>query len=182
LTLAREGLIAHAGAGALQISLRPLTPEDWPRLRKWLRDPAVTRWWGSPASSEAGIRLVIETNSALSRVIEVSGTPVGYAHAIDATCWGEALPDALPPWTWDVDLFIGEAPFRGREVGCQALDILAREVFGTTLAMALSVFVSVRNEAAVRAYERAGFKWVTVWEDPVAGPVWLMLRQRPSKG
>lgn len=162
------------------VLLRAVAPEDWPLLLKWLRDPAVERWWGSPSSSEAGIRLVLETPAAIGRMIEVAGLPVGYAHAIDATCWGEELPEVLPPWTWDVDLFIGEPAFRGRNIGGAALDLLAAEVFGTTLAMALSVFVSVRNEAAVRAYERAGFNWVSVWEDPIAGPEWLMLRERPG--
>ncbi len=64
--------------------------------------------------------------------------------------------------TWGVDLFIGEAEFPGHNIGSAALDQLAAEVLGSTLATALCVFVSVRNEAAVRAYERAGFQWVTV--------------------
>lgn len=174
--------MAAADDNALaEVSLRPVTHQDWPQLIAWLRDPAVERWWGSPSSSEAGIRLVLETPSALGRIIEFAGRPVGYAHAIDASCWGEDLPDALPQWSWDVDLFIGEPEYRGRQIGEFALDLLADEVFSTTFAMALSVFVSVRNEAAVRAYERAGFKWATVWEDPVAGPEWLMLRQRPER-
>lgn len=164
------------------VSLRAVTPEDWPLLRKWLHDPAVTRWLGSASSSEAGILLVLETPSALGRIVEVGGKPVGYAHAIDAACWGEELPDVLPQWTWDVELFIGEPDYRGRHVGEDALDLLAGEVFSTTFASALCVFVPVRNEAAVRAYERAGFKWVTVWEHPVEGPEWLMLRERPAAG
>jgi len=162
------------------VALRPVTPSDWPMLLNWLHEPAVKRWWGNPSAAEAEVRIVLETPSAIGRIIEVSGKPVGYAHAIDAVYWGENLPDVLPPWTWDVDLFIGEAAFRGRNIGGAGLDQLAAEVFGSTLAMALSVFVSVRNEAAVRAYERAGFQWVTVWEDPIGGPEWLMLRQRPS--
>lgn len=173
--------MANAEEDALaKVSLSPVSPEDWPRLLGWLRDPAIERWWGSPSSSEAGIRLVLETPSALGRMIEFSGKTVGYAHAIDAACWGEELPELLPQWTWDIDLFIGDPDYRGHNVGEAALNLLAEEVFTTTFATALSVFVSVRNEAAVRAYERAGFKWVTVWEDPIAGPEWLLLRMRPS--
>ncbi len=164
------------------VSLRPVTPADWPLLLKWLRDPDVQRWWGRPSAVEAEIRLVLETPSALGRIIEADGRPVGYTHAIDATHWGERLPDVLPEWTWDIDIVVAEAAYRGRHVGEEALNQLASEVFGSTFAMALSVFVSVRNEAAVRAYERAGFKWVTVWDDPVAGPEWLMIRERQSPG
>ncbi|MCH9808712.1 MAG: acetyltransferase [Alphaproteobacteria bacterium] len=164
------------------VFLRPVTEADWPLLLNWLRDPDVQRWWGRPSAVEAEIRLVLETPSALGRIIECDGKPVGYIHAIDATHWGEQLPDVLPEWTWDIDIVVAERAYRGRDIGPNALNQLAAEVFGSTFAMALSVFVSVKNEAAVRAYERAGFKWVTVWEDPIAGPQWLMLRERRSAG
>lgn len=163
------------------VRLRPAGETDWPQLTRWLRDPAVQKWWGHAADAEAAIRLILETPSAMGRIIEVGDRPVGYTHAIEATFWGETLPDDLPDWTWDVDLFIAEAEYRGKGVGKQALELLADEVFGSTFAMALSVFVPVKNEAAVRSYEQAGFKWVSVWDDPIAGPVWLMLRQRPKK-
>ncbi len=165
----------------LDVRLRPAEETDWPQLTRWLRDPAVQKWWGHASDAEAAIRLILETPSAIGRIIEVGDRPVGYAHAIEATFWGETLPDDLPDWTWDVDLFIAEADYRGRGVGKQALELLAEDVFGSTFAMALSVFVSVKNEVAVRSYEQAGFKWVSVWDDPIAGPVWLMLRERPKK-
>jgi aminoglycoside 6'-N-acetyltransferase len=87
----------------------------------------------------------------------------------------------MPAGTWDVDLFIAEPGHRGCGAGERALELLAEEVFTTTLAPALAVFVSVRNEAAVRAYERAGFAWARVWEDPLLGPSWMMLRTRPRR-
>lgn len=168
----------HAPADAI-VSLRPVTTDDWPLLQRWIRDPAVAKWWGSASEAEAGIRLVLETDAAVGRIILADGAPAGYVHAIDATLWGEDPPETMPAWTWDVDIFIGEAAHRGRNVGVEALDLVAGEVFGSTFAMALSVFVSVRNEAAVRAYERAGFRWTSVWDDPHHGPTWLMLRHRP---
>ena len=36
------------------------------------------------------------------------------------------------------------------------------------------------DEPAIRAYERAGFQWARVWEDPISGPSWMMLRHRPA--
>ena len=61
------------------------------------------------------------------------------------------------------------------------LNQLAEEVFSTTFAVALSVFVSLANEPAIRAYERAGFQWQQVWEDPIHGPSWMMLRLRGAQ-
>lgn len=162
------------------VSLRPVGAGDWPLIRGWVKRPDIERWWGSATAAEAEMRLVAEIGPAIARIVLVAGEPVGYAHAIDAGHWGE-LPDGMPPGTWDVDIFIAEPLHRGKGVGEMALNLLAEEVFATTLALSLSAFVSVANEAAVRAYERAGFEWARVWEDPIVGPSWMLLRQRPAR-
>ncbi len=66
---------------------------------------------------------------ALCRIIEAGGAPVGYAHAVDATMWGEELPQDLEPGTWDLDLFIASEEHRGKGVGQAALALLKDEVF-----------------------------------------------------
>lgn len=161
------------------VALRPVAAGDWPLIRAWIARPDIQRWWGSATAAEAEMRLVAESGQALACLVLAGGTPVGYAHVIDAGHWGTALPEGMPPGTWDADIFIAEPAFRGRGVGEVALNMLAEEVFSTTLAVALSVFVSVANEPAIRAYERAGFQWTRVWEDPIFGPSWMMLRHRP---
>ncbi len=165
--------------GRFHITLRPVTPADWSTIRQWIARPDIQRWWGNLAAAEAEVRMALEAQTAVCRMILADGEAIGYAHAIDASTWGSELPQGMPAGTWDADLFIASPGHRGKGLGQVALDILADEVFSTTLALAISVFVSVRNEAAVRAYERAGFAWVRVWEDPIIGPSWLMLRQRP---
>ena len=159
------------------VTLRSVSRSDETLIERWIRQPEIQRWWGDAASAFAEIRLAQSSPSALCCVILVDGRPAGYAHAIDAALWGE-LPQGLPSGTWDVDLFIAEPDLRGKGAGEAALRLLVDEVFSTTLAVAVSVFVSVRNEAAVRIYEKAGFRWVRIWEDPMSGPMWLMLRQR----
>ncbi len=163
-----------------EISLRPVKSGDWALIRAWIARPDIQRWWGNAAAAEAEMRLVAESGPSLARLVLVGGQPVGYAHAIDAGHWGNALPEAMPPGTWDADIFIAEPGYRGRGVGEAALNLLTGEVFSTTLAVALSVFVALANEPAIRAYERAGFQWTRVWEDPIFGPSWMMLRHRPG--
>jgi len=160
------------------ITLRPATTEDRFLIRRWLAEPAVQDWWGNAASAEAGITLAMTSTAALPRIIEHDGTPIGYAHAVEIGLWAEERPDELPAGTWDVDLFIASAEHRGKGLGRAALALLTEEVFATTLAVACSAVVSIRNEAAVRAYERAGFRWLRIWPDPLYGPSWLMLKGR----
>ncbi len=171
---------AGSSNGMNEVTLRAVAAGDWPLIRAWIKRPDIGRWWGSATAAEAEMRLVAETGPAIARIVLMSGEPVGYTHAIDAGHWGE-LPEGMPPGTWDVDIFIAEPQHRGKGAGEAALDLLAEEVFATTLALSLSVFVSVANEPAVRAYERAGFQWARVWEDPIVGPSWMMLRHRPAR-
>ena len=160
-------------------ALRPVAVVDQVRIRGWLLSPGVQRWWGNAASAEAEIRLALDRDASFCRIIELGGLPIGYAQAVDAGLAGIQLPSGIPPGTWDCDLFIGSEPHQGRGHGQAALDLLVREVFASTLALACMIVVPVRNERAARAYENAGFHWVAITEDPIHGSCWVMLRERP---
>lgn len=167
--------------GVENVHLRPATGTDWDLIRRWLGRAEIEAWWGPRSATEAEVSIAMGSRHALCRVIEVDDTPVGYAHAIDATAWGDQLPQDLPAGTWDLDLFIASEDHRGKGVGQAALMLLKNEVFGSTLATAVCVFPSIRNERAVRAYEKAGFRWQRIWNDPQMGPSWFMLAERPTR-
>lgn len=162
------------------VSLKPATDHDWQTIRGWLARPDIQRWWGPSAASEAEVIVALGTEHAIARMVQVDGNDVGYGHAVDASLWGDDLPDDLAPGTWDLDIFIAEPAYRGRGIGSVALEMLRDEVFSTTLAIAVSVFPSVENEPAVRAYEKIGFTWKRIWDDPVYGPSWFMVYDRPG--
>lgn len=160
--------------------LRPLSSGDRERLSAWIRDPAVRNWWGDASSAEAEIAMALDTPHALCRIIEVDGTPIGYAHAVE---WDmpAAATERLAPGTWSCTAFIADAAHRGQGHGQRALDALVGEVFATTLAIACAVRVPVTREPTARAYEAIGFKWISVTKDPILGASWLMVRDRPSR-
>jgi len=162
------------------VRLRPATDADWPLLRSWCRRPDIQAWWGPEAAMQAEINMALGSSLAKPRIIVADGEPIGYAQAVDAVLWGDAMPAGLPPGTWDLDIFIASERHRGQGHGVAALVGLRDEVFATTLAGAISVVVSVRNERAVRAYEKAGFRWLKVCDDPDIGPAWIMLAERPQ--
>ena len=156
------------------VVLRPITDGDRFRLRRWLAEPHVIAWWGSKAAAEAAVALAAQSPTAVARIIERDGDAIGYAHALD-------LEDRrLPAGTWIADVFIGAAVYRGQGLGAIALAQLSDEVFRTTLAPALAVRVSIRNERPVRFIERAGFKWHAVVPDALLGPCWLLVAVRDN--
>jgi aminoglycoside 6'-N-acetyltransferase len=168
-----------ADSDSKRVRLRPATPQDRFRVRRWLAEPAVEAWWGNAASVEAEINLAMASEAAHCAIIEDGGVDVGYAHAVEVGLWQEARPREVAAGTWDVDLFIVAEPHREQRLAAAAIDLLVAEVFATTLAVACCGIVSIRNEAAARAYEQAGFRWLRIWHDPLLGPAWLMLKERP---
>ena len=163
--------------GALR--LRPATAQDRTRIRRWLAQQQAWAWWGDAASAEAEISLAMGSQAALCRIVEEDAAPIGYGQAVESGLWCGPLPQNLPAGTWEIDLFIVCEQGRRRSLAA-ALVLLVEEVFATTLAIACCGLVPISNEAAARAYERAQFRWREIWNDPLLGPTWVMLRERPS--
>jgi RimJ/RimL family protein N-acetyltransferase len=165
--------------GQHEVTLRAATPEDRFRIRRWLAEPEVEAAWGNAGSAEAEINLAMSSEAALCRIIECEGAAIGYAHAMDIGLLGDERPGELAAGTWHVNLLIASQQHRGRGLESMVLAGLAEEVFATALAVACSGVASIRNEVAVRAYERAGFRWRWISHDRLLGPSWLMLKERP---
>lgn len=164
----------------MPVSLRPALAEDRFRIRRWLTDPAIEAWWGNAASAEAEINLGMNSGAALCRIIELAGAPIGYAQAVEIGLRADERPPELAPGTWHVGYLPASREHRDAAHGSAALALLTEEAFTTTLAVGCSGVVSIRNEVAARAYERAGFRWRRIWSDPLLGPSWLMLKERPT--
>ncbi len=159
--------------------LRPATAEDGFMIRRWLKDPALQACWGNRASAEAEITLARISQTALCRIVICEGTPIGYAQAIETGLGAGARAPEILPGTWDTQFWIAPARQRGRAVLAAIPALLAQEVFATTLAVACSGLVLIKQEMLVRAYEAAGFRWRRICHDPVFGPAWLLLKERP---
>jgi RimJ/RimL family protein N-acetyltransferase len=162
------------------IRLRPATPQDRFLLRRWVASPHFT-WRDSAATAEAEITLAMGSSAAMPRIVERDGTPVGYAQAVEIGLWGASLPQSMPAGSWMIDYFLASSPEDGREVGSTVLKLLTQEVFSTTLAVACCSVVAISDEAAARSYERAGFRWLRVLQEPGPGLSWLMQLERPGQ-
>ena len=164
------------------LTLRPATPQDRFVIRRLLASPGAHETWGNAASAEAEITLAMQSTGALARMIMRDGVAIGYAQAVDSGMLSEDLRDGVPPGSWRVAYFLGSADIPDHvAAGPAVLALLTEEVFATSLAVACTADVSIRTETAVRAYERAGFRWLSVAHDPAGGPSWVMLKERPAQ-
>ncbi len=163
----------------MAVALRPATDGDWPLIERWLRQPEVQRWWGALSAAQAEVLAALSSDMGLCSIIELDGCPVGYAQAQEAQPLGVPLPAGDIAGTFRVDAFIGDQSARTKGIGQAAIKLVAAEIFTTSLAVAAIVVVPIKYEAAVRAYEKSGFRWVRVIDDPLLGPSWLMRLERP---
>jgi aminoglycoside 6'-N-acetyltransferase len=88
------------------VSLRRAARSDWDLVHGWLARADIQDWWGPLSATESEVNMALASQHAICRIIMADGDPVGYAHAVDATLWGDSLPQDLEPGTWDLDLFI----------------------------------------------------------------------------
>jgi len=151
---------------------------DSQRLRGWLYQPHVARWWGDPQRQwEDLLRRSPQTHA----VIVADGTPVGYV------CWQRPPRDELeaagltdlPEDLVDIDILIGEPECLGLGVGPKALRLLVAKLREDPLVTFAGLGTSVSNQRAIRAYEKAGFRLFREFEDPECGPCqYLVLELR----
>ena len=143
------------------IVLRPLTVGDEPELLRIHQTPEVVRWWDVPAAGfpwddPESTRLTIDVDGRVAGLIQF---------------WEELEPKYRHA---SIDLFL-DPDLHGRGVGTEVLRRVARQLFEDRGHHRLTIDPAVANVAAIRSYEKVGFKPVGVmrrYERDVGGGGW----------
>jgi len=148
-----------------QICFRPLALRDLELLHRWLNNDFVARWWPgwpSPAQVRARYQPCIEGREPTKCFIfEVAAAPLGFIQCYYIRDWpeyaiGEDGTDAA-----GIDLFIGERERAYRGLGPRIIcEFLRRVVFREYQVDSCIIGPAQNNHAAIRAYERAGFRYL----------------------
>jgi aminoglycoside 6'-N-acetyltransferase len=135
-----------------EIVLRPLEHRDTPELRRIHSLPEVARWWDAPADDFPGgddsdsTRLVIEVDGVVAGLIQFGEEEEPkYRHAA-------------------IDIFL-DPRFQGRGIGTEAVRRVARHLIDERGHHRLTIDPAADNVAAIRAYEKVGFKPVGVMRE-----------------
>jgi aminoglycoside 6'-N-acetyltransferase len=141
-----------------RVLLRPGLTEDLERLTQIRREPEVTQWWGDLGLEEIKDEF-IGVDEAF--VIEVDGDVIG---AIQYSEENEPMYRHA-----GMDIFITSSR-RGQGLGPEAIHVLARYLFDKRGHHRLTIDPAAHNDAAIRAYERVGFRIVGVMRQYERGP------------
>jgi aminoglycoside 6'-N-acetyltransferase len=144
------------------MSLRSLARGDEEELRRIHATPEVARWWGDPeegfpwADEPESTRMVIEVDGAVAGLVQFcEETEPRYRHA-------------------SIDLFLDPA-LHGRGFGEEAVRRVTTRLVEERHHHRITIDPAADNVAAIRAYEKAGFKPVGVmrrYERDAGGEGW----------
>jgi aminoglycoside 6'-N-acetyltransferase len=141
-----------------RVLLRRGRPEDTDRLFQIRNEPEVIRWWGSDDIEEISEQF-IEADEGL--VIEAYGEVVGAIqyYEEDDPMYRHA----------GIDIFL-TASCHGQGLGTEAIRLLARHLFEERGHHRLTIDPAADNAAAIRAYEKVGFRRVGIMRNYERGP------------
>jgi aminoglycoside 6'-N-acetyltransferase len=143
-----------------RVVLRPLVPDDVAPVAEIQAEVGVARWWGSPDEDDLQ-RKADGRDDSVAFAIEAEGELAGLIEYHE-----ENEPDFRHG---GLDIFLGER-HRGRGLGPDALRTLVRYLIDERGHHRLTIDPAAENEAAIRAFERAGFRRVGVmreyWRSP----------------
>ena len=139
-----------------RVALRPFVFEDIPALTAIAEAPEVARWWGEPDERFP----YTDKPDAARFTITLDATVLGLIE------YGEKA-DPSYRWAW-IDLFLDPA-VHGRGHGTDALAAFVRYLTDELGHHRVTVDAAVDNAAAIRSYEKVGFKPVGIlrsaWKD-----------------
>ncbi|MEA2690083.1 MAG: aminoglycoside 6-N-acetyltransferase [Candidatus Eremiobacteraeota bacterium] len=149
-------------------SLRRVTRDDLPLLAGWFGDPAFVQWWGGvPKSEDEVARTYLGRHEGdeivHSFIVLRDDVPIGYVQA-----WSDE------PLIGGIDIVLVPSE-HGRRYGSDAVAALAHHVRDELGWKRITIDPSVRNQRAIRAFEKAGFVPEAAVLDPRHGPLLVMI-------
>lgn len=142
-----------------RVLLRRGRPEDAEKLFQIRNEPEVARRWGSANIEEEISEEFIEADDGF--VIEVEGEVVG------AIQYHEEIEPMYRHA--GIDIFLTPS-HHGQGLGTEAIRVLARYLFEERSHHRLTIDPAADNTAAIRAYEKVGFRRVGIMRNYERGP------------
>lgn len=169
----------------MHISFRPLREADLPLLHRWFRAPHADRWYGQGASDDeidaeylSNIRGI---SGIRSFVGAVDGRDVGLFDAVRLGDFPavQASYGVEDPDTANVDVIVGEPDAAHRGLGPSMIRAhLEANVFSDPRTKSCVIDPEADNAIAIRAYEKAGFRFVRTADDGEGTHVYLLEKAR----
>lgn len=156
----------------INIDFKPLKEKDLPLFFAWIKKPHIARWWESDTYEKFVEKYRSEKaveNYVYPFIMSLNEKPIGYiqyclADKADDGWWMKQ--HGQPAGTVGMDIIIGETEYIGRGLGTMLVKNFVEKIFKDTKAPKIIIDPDPTNMAAIRCYERVGFKRVREIDSP----------------
>jgi RimJ/RimL family protein N-acetyltransferase len=171
----------------MKFSFRRMTRDDIPLMHRWLNLPHVAEWWGGDSledvTKEYG-EYIDGVEPIHPYIASVDGVEIGHLQWMRYRDYPKYMQILRidDPNAANCDVFIADEHFLHRGVGAPLIRAFVDEIIFASGVTTCFIDPDARNKIAIRAYEKAGFRFVRRIEDDGEGdPVHLMERgNRPE--
>ena len=164
------------------ISFRPLALRDLPAVHRWMNAPHAERWWGRRGMT---LEAVVEEYSSYidgrvpihAYVVRSADRDIGLMEWVRFGDFPELMEvyGVEDPEAVNCDALIGEPSFAHRGLGPPMITLFLREIaFADARRTACFIDPEAENAIAIRAYEKAGFRFVRDTHDEDGAAIHLM--------
>ena len=156
-------------------AFRPMSADDLPTIRRWLKTPHVSEWWHDPVEQFEIVSGDLDHPDMAQFIVAADGQEFAYLQCYNLSAWDSGF-GPQPDGTRGLDQFIGEASM----LGCGHGSAFVRAFADGLLASGTPRVVTdpdPANTRAIKAYEKAGFRGGRVVDTP-DGPALLMARDQ----
>ncbi len=160
------------------VALDALARDHLPYIDLWIRRPHVARWWDDPP--EIALRQVaahLDSANVAPFLAVAEGRPIGYLQIYHANPDAFWAGHALPRETFGLDLFIGEADALGQGWGPRFIRLALRRLFVTAEVARVQIDPDPTNSAAIRAYEKSGFRKIGPIDTPDGRALYMTIER-----
>lgn len=170
-----------------KISFKSLSVDDLERLHKWLLSPHVKGWYDHGKQTFEDVekkytpRIKGESPTSCFQIL-FNDTPIGQIQMYKINNYPEykqALQ--IDENAAGVDLFIGEKEFQHKGLGSIIIRKFLKEFVFTKLAVESCIIAPHPNNiAAIKAYQKAGFKHIKTIVNPEGEEEYLMQQSKEA--
>ena len=157
---------------------RPMTRDDFPLIRRWLAEPHVRAFWGAPEKEIALLEEDMAKAPVDHRIVSHAGRPFAFIQDYPAHHWPMPHYAPFPEGSRAIDTFIGEPAMLGQGHASGYLRQRAEALLAQGYP-AVVIDPSPKNERALRAYRRAGFRGEDIHPCEDGDPV-IVMEFRPT--
>ena len=167
----------------MNITFVPFSKTHFALMLKWLESPHVKTWWDKDISYTMdlikekyssyvhGYKLDNGKKKPISAfIIHANNAPIGYIQIYNAYDFVRKIPLTNPPKSLAaIDFFIGNTDYIGKNLGVKIL-----KNFDTMGYKNILVDPDIDNIAAIKTYEKAGFKKIKTHKEN--NIIWMLLQ------